>query len=74
MRPPVRRAIGHFRVLVDHALRLREPSQEHILHRMVMPLCADLYEVLEDGTRNDAWEVLEGFSQECQRIARVEPP
>ncbi len=69
MKPQVKRAIGHFRVLVDHALHDREPSPEHVLQRMVAPLCQDIHDVLAVGTKNDAWEVLEGLAQECRRIA-----
>lgn len=69
MKQIVKRAVGHFRVLIDHALKPYEPSPEHVLKRMVHPLCQDIRDVLEKGTKNDAWEVMEGFSRECARIS-----
>lgn len=69
MKQTVKRAIGHFGVLVDHALKPYEPSPEHVLQRMVRPLCQDIHNVLNEGTKNDAWEVLAGFSRECGRIS-----
>jgi hypothetical protein len=65
----VKRAVGHFGVLIDHALKPYESSSEHVLKRMVHPLCQDIRDVLEKGTKNDAWEVMEGFSRECARIS-----
>jgi hypothetical protein len=65
----VKRAIGHFGVLIDHALKPYEPSPEHVLKRMVHPLCQDIHNILDRGTKNDAWEVIEGFSRECARIS-----
>ena len=36
MKLMVKRTIGHFRVLIDHCRRRREPSPEHVLERMVI--------------------------------------
>ena len=69
MKQVVKRTIGHFGVLIDHALKPYEPSPEHVLKRMVHPLCQDIHKILDRGTKNDAWEVIEGFSRECARIS-----
>jgi hypothetical protein len=69
MKQVVKRTIGHFGVLIDHALRPYEPSPEHVLRRMVHPLCQDVRDILDNGTKNDAWEVMEGFSRECARVS-----
>ena len=34
----VKDTVGHFTVLIDHATREYEPSLEHILKRMILPL------------------------------------
>lgn len=70
MRQVVKRAVGHFGVLIDHALKPYEPSPEHVLKRMIYPLCQDIHDVLDRGTKNDAWEAMEGFSRECARVSR----
>jgi len=70
MKQVVKRAIGHFGVLIDHVLKPCESSPRHVLKRMVHPLCQDVHSVLDKGTKNDAWEVLEGFARECARISR----
>ena len=54
MKQIVKRTIGHFGVLIDHTLRPYEPSPEHVLERMVYPLCRDMHDVLDRGTKNDA--------------------
>jgi len=69
MKQIVKRTIGHFGVLIDHTLRPYEPSPEHVLERMVYPLCRDMHDVLDRGTKNDAEDVIEGFSRECTRIS-----
>jgi hypothetical protein len=68
MKPFVKDCIGHFDVLLQHSQRPYEPQPIHILKRMVKPLCQDFQKLLADGTRNDAWEVIEGFSALCQKL------
>lgn len=68
MKKLVKDTIGHFRVLVEHSLREYEPSPGHILKRMIKPLCRDISRLKANGTKNDAWEVVEGFSQVCKCI------
>ena len=53
---------------MEHSQKGYEPSPEHILQRMLIPLCAHFHNILEFGTKNDAWEIVEGFSQECKRL------
>lgn len=69
MKNVVKDTIGHFEVLVKHSQRPYEPSPAHVLKRMVYPLCRDFSKLLAEGTRNDAWEAIEGFSKVCRRIA-----
>lgn len=68
MKQKVKEAVGHYRVMIDHTLQPYEPSREHILKRMVRPLCSDIQELIEKGTKNDAWEFLEGVSRECRKV------
>jgi len=68
MKLMVKGTIGHFRVLIDHCRRRREPSPEHVLERMVNPLCRDISHILLKGTRNDAWQMIEGIVTECQKF------
>ncbi len=63
----VKRTIGHYRALLEHSLKRREPSPEHILKRLVIPLCQDFNYILQEGTKNDAWIALEGISRECSK-------
>jgi len=44
-----------------------EPSPEHI-KRMLLPLCRNFSEIAKEGTKNDAWDAIQGFSQECRRL------
>jgi hypothetical protein len=62
----VKSTISFFRVLIEHSQKDYEPSPGHILKRMLMPLC-EHFEIVEKGTKNDAWDVIEGFVQECER-------
>ncbi len=64
----VKRALGHFKVLIEHSLRPYEPSPEHILKRMVKPLCQDVSAMQKKGTRNDSWEFLQGLAEACRVI------
>ncbi len=68
MKLMVKKTVGHFRVLLDHCRRRREPSPEHVLERMVNPLCDDFSRVLLKGTKNDAWQMIEGLVTECQKF------
>lgn len=67
-KPFVKDAAGHFRNLIAHSLREYEPSPEHILKRLLRPLCDDMSRILEDGTAADCKEAVELFSEECRRI------
>jgi hypothetical protein len=60
--------ISFFRLLIEHSQRPYEPSPEHILKRMLWPLCRGLSEIVARGTKNDAWEVVEGFATECRQL------
>jgi len=51
MKQVVKRTIGHFGVLIDHALRPYEPSPEHVLRRMVHPLCQDVRDIADEYIR-----------------------
>ena len=68
MKLMVKRTVGHFRVFIDHCKRRREPSPEHVLDRMVNPLCQDFSQILLQGTKNDAWQMIEGLVTECQKF------
>jgi len=70
MKKLVKDTVGHFRVLVDHSQRPYESSPEHVLKRMVRPLCRDFSKLRREGTKNDAWETLEGFAEACQMLER----
>ena len=69
MKKVVKSTISFFRLLIKHSQREHEPSPEHILKRMLKPLCRNFSEIVERGTRNDAWEAIEGFAQECRKAA-----
>lgn len=67
MKKNVKSAVSFFRLLVEHSQRPYEPSPEHVLKRMLLPLCDHLAEIVKDGTKNDAWGAIEGFVGECHR-------
>jgi hypothetical protein len=67
-KPFVKDAVGHFRNLLIHSTREYEPSPEHILKRLLKPLCLDLDDIAKKGTANDAWETLISFQKECTKI------
>ena len=69
MKKIVKSTISFFRLLIEHSQREYEPSPEHILKRMLRPLCRNLSEIMEKGTKNDAWEIIEGFARECKKAA-----
>lgn len=67
MKKVVKSTISFFRLLIEHSQREYEPSPEHILRRMLKPLCHNFSEIVEKGTKNDAWEIIEGFARECKK-------
>jgi len=66
----VKDTIGHFKVMIKHSQLPYEPSPVHILKRMVKPLCRDFAQLLQEGTKNDTWQVIEGFSTVCSKALR----
>ena len=68
MKKNVKSTVSFFRLLIEHSQRPYEPSPEHILKRMLLALCHGLSEIVESGTKNDAWEVVEGFAKECRKL------
>ena len=70
MKKNVKSTISFFRLLIEHSQKDYEPSPSHILKRMLVPLCEHFAEIAEKGTKNDAWDVIEGFVQECERGKR----
>lgn len=67
-KPFVKDAAAHFRNLIAHSLREHEPSHEHILKRLIRPLCEDMSRILDEGTAADAKEAAELISKECKRV------
>ena len=55
-------------IVWDEELEVNEPSPEHILKRMLIPICESMNEIYEGGTRNDAWDLIEGFTKQCKRL------
>ncbi len=70
MKKIVKDAIGDFRVLLDHANREYDVSPPHVLRRIARPMCEGINRVLAEGTKNDAWELLEGIASECEKFER----
>ncbi|MEM2107188.1 MAG: hypothetical protein QXV46_05195 [Candidatus Bathyarchaeia archaeon] len=68
--PYVKDAIGHFRNLLEHAMREHEPTSEHVLKRLLIPLCRDISLVVSKGTSGDASSVLEGFRVLCTKAIK----
>jgi len=64
----VKSAVSFFRLLVEHSQRPYEPSPEHVLKRMLLPLCDHLTEIVKEGTKNDTWDAIEGFVSECHPL------
>lgn len=56
MKQMVKETVGRFRALLDRATREYEPSPEHVLKRLIRPLCRDLEQLQDEGTKNDAWQ------------------
>ncbi len=67
-KPFVKGAVGHFRNILIHSTREYEPSTEHVLKRLLKPLCQDLNYIIEKGTMRDAKEKLILFQKECKKI------
>jgi len=67
-KPFVKDAAGHFRNLLIHSLREYEPTPEHLLKRLLKPLCTDIARVLNQGTAGDAMETLTMFHKECEKL------
>lgn len=72
MKKNVKATISFFRLLIEHSQKEYEPSPEHILKRMLIPLCRSFRGIVEKGTKNDAWDVIEGFSKECARLRQAQ--
>lgn len=68
MNKNVKSTVSFFRLLIEHSQRDYEPSPEHVLKRMLLPLCEHLTEIVEDGMKNDAWDAIEGFAQVCRTL------
>jgi len=68
LRGKIKGTVSYFKLLIEHSQREYEPSPEHILKRMLVPLCRNLDKLLVEGTKNDAWLVIEGLSKECKRL------
>lgn len=64
----VKRTLGHFKILIEHSLRPYEPTPQHILKRMIMPICQDVRTMQTKGTKNDSWDFLQGLGEECKAI------
>jgi len=68
MKKNIKSTISFFRLLIEHSQKEYEPSPEHILKRMLLPLCRHFGEIMENGTKNDAWDIIEGFVGECKKL------
>jgi hypothetical protein len=64
----VKSTVSFFRLLIEHSQRPYEPSPEHILKRMLWPLCRGFSAIVESGTKNDAWELVAGLARECSKL------
>lgn len=69
-KPFVKDAAGHFRNLLIHSLREYEPTPEHLLKRLLKPLCIDITRILNQGTAGDAEETLMMLHKECEKLYR----
>jgi len=57
MKKNVKATISFFRLLIEHTLK-----------RMLLPLCRNFSEIAKEGTKNDAWDAIQSFSQECRKL------
>jgi hypothetical protein len=55
-------------IVMDHSLRDYEPYPVHVLKQMVLPRCKDFERILDQGTKNDAWQMLESIVRECHKL------
>jgi len=70
----MKRTLGHFKDLLEHSLRPYEPSPEHILERIVKPICQDARTIRKKGTRNGSWNLIQGLAEECETIFNQSTP
>ena len=66
----VKSTISFHRLLIEHSLKPYEPTPQHILKRMLLPLCKHFNEIIDKGTKNDTWNVIKGFSKECEILEK----
>jgi len=64
----VKATVSLFRVLIEHSQKEYEPSPEHVLKRMLLPLCRHFSWIADKGTKNDARDAIQGFSKECRNL------
>ncbi len=69
----VKRTLGHYDVLLEHATRDYEVPPRHILRRVIRPLCEDFADAVKHGLRNDFKEIIEGFAKKCASTPRLWP-
>ncbi|MHA1364148.1 MAG: hypothetical protein ACTSP1_16725 [Candidatus Freyarchaeota archaeon] len=67
-KPFVKDAAAHFRNLLSHLTREYEPTSEHVLKRLLRPLCRDLKRIIERGTAEDVWETVNRLREECEKV------
>jgi hypothetical protein len=72
MKKVVKSTISFYRLLIEHSQRPYEPSPQHVLKRMLLPLCANFNTILSQGTKNDSWELLRGFAEECKSLRQAD--
>ncbi len=68
MKKIVKSTISFYRLLIEHSLKPYEPSPQHLLKRMLLPLCEQFNILVKHSTKNDAWNIIQGFSTECQTL------
>ena len=73
MKKVVKSTISYFRLLIKHSQKPYEPTPDHILERTLIPICENMNEIYEGGTRNDAWDLVEGFAKQCKRLPLILP-
>ncbi len=66
MKRIVKSTISFYRLLIEHSLKPYEASPQHLLKRMLLPLCGQFNSLIKHGTKNDAWNVIQGFANECK--------